>query len=604
MRRKTTLAIALGAVVVSAGAGWVAGRQVRSPAEVAARTAPPKASLIAVPVERTRLQSEVITRGTVGYGSPQVVSLPASALKKGTAVVTRPPEKGASLGEGSVAMAASGRPVLVLQGAVPAYRDLGPGASGEDVRQLEAGLVRLGFDPGPVDGTYDSQTAAAVGAWYAASGWTPLGPTDEQLQALRAAQADLSGAQESLLGAQEGLSAAQGALATANERVRAAHAAAEAAPAAEAADQARAQRERLAAVAEVANRTAALQAAVDAQTVANLRFGEAQRDPSKAPSPSELASLQVAARQASAAVGVARADLAAAQAAQAALVPPPRPGTAQAAAVKDTAAAVNEAARAADAVQLAQRRVALVAARAGASPVAELGGRLGVQVPADELLFFASLPVRVDETKVKVGEALSGPVMTVTNSQLVVSGALTLDDARVVRRGAVVAISDRDLGARASGTVSEVADAPGTRGVEPQRFYVGVTPTDAPPSLVGASVVLTITVQATDAEVLAVPVSALSVAADGTSRVQVEAPDRTTRFVTVRPGLAAKGLVEVTPVGGALAPGELVVVGAGPGVAGPTGGAAPATTTAIATTTTATTTTATSTTTRGASRAS
>ena len=59
---------------------------------------------------------------------------------------------------------------------------------------------------------------------------------------------------------------------------------------------------------------------------------------------------------------------------------------------------------------------------------------------------------------------------------------------------------------------------------------------------------------------LAVPVAALSVAADGTSRVQVQAADGATRFVTVTPGLAAKGLVAVTPDGD-LAEGDLVVVG-------------------------------------------
>lgn len=477
MRRNTTLAVGLSTVVLAAGVGWLAGRQVRSPAEVAARTAPPTASLITVPVEKTRLQSEVITRGTVGYGSPQVVSLPASALKTSSAIVTRAPERGASLAEGSVAMAVSGRPVLVLQGAVPAYRDLGPGVFGEDVHQLETALVRLGFDPGAVDGVYDRLTSAAVGSWYAAAGWAPLGPTEEQLQGVRSAQTDLFGAQESHLSALEGLNAARGALAAAEERV---------------------------------------------------------------------------------------------WAAQAALAPPPPAGTEQVAVGREVDAALAEADRAAEAVQLAQRRVALTAARAASNPLAELGDRLGVQVAADELLFFADLPVRTDDVKVKVGELVAGPVMTVTNSQLAVTGALTLDDARLVRKGATVAIQDRDLGVRASGTVTDVADTPGTHGAEPQRFYLGVTPTDLPVSLVGASVVLTITVLATGAEVLAVPVSALSVASDGSSRVEVQAQDRATRLVIVRPGLVANGLVEVTPVGSNLTPGELVVVGFAPGGAGTT----------------------------------
>ncbi|MGH9285422.1 MAG: hypothetical protein ACRD0M_07075, partial [Acidimicrobiales bacterium] len=211
------------------------------------------------------------------------------------------------------------------------------------------------------------------------------------------------------------------------------------------------------------------------------------------------------------------------------------------------------------------QRVGLITARAAMSPVGDLTARLGVQVAADELLFFPNLPVRVDDVKVRAGDPLSGPVMTVTNSQLAITGALSFDDAKLVRQGAAVAIQDRELGTRATGAVTEVAGTPGTNGVEPQRFYLGVTPTGTPGALVGATVTLTITVQSTEGDVLAVPVSALSVAADGTSRVEVQAADSTTRFVTVRPGLVAKGLVAVTPLLGNLHPGELVVVGTGPG---------------------------------------
>jgi hypothetical protein len=60
--------------------------------------------------------------------------------------------------------------------------------------------------------------------------------------------------------------------------------------------------------------------------------------------------------------------------------------------------------------------------------------------------------------------------------------------------------------------------------------------------------------------VLAVPVSALSVTAGGESRVQV-LRGSSTRYVTVRPGLAAHGLAEVTPVHGSLTVGDQVVVG-------------------------------------------
>jgi hypothetical protein len=57
-------------------------------------------------------------------------------------------------------------------------------------------------------------------------------------------------------------------------------------------------------------------------------------------------------------------------------------------------------------------------------------------------------------------------------------------------------------------------------------------------------------------------VAALSMASDGTTRVQVQGGKGPARYVRVEPGLSAKGLVAVSPVEGELAPGDLVVVGA------------------------------------------
>ncbi len=564
MRRKTTLGVALAVVVASSGVGWQAGRQIRSPAEIAARTAPPAPSLISVPVEKRTLSSDVVVRGTVRYGAPQVVQLATSALKKGNATVTAAPVKGATLDEGGVAMAVSGRPVFVLQGAQPAYRDLGPGAVGDDVRQLEAALHRLGFDPGAIDDTYDARTGAAVATWYQVAGWTAQGPTEEQLLLQRTARTDLSQAQSDLFAAEEGVAAAGSGLAAAQEKAVAARSAAQAAPATEATARARADADRLAAAAEVTARVGALDAAGDEERAAQLTLREAKAaDPP--PPPAELAPLEAAARRAAGAVPVARSALVAAQAAAAATTAPPAPGAAAADAARAVVAADAEVARAADAVRLAGRRMGVTAPRADPAALGEIGRKLGVQVPADEVLFFQSLPLRIDDTPVKAGQAPAGPVMTVTNSRLAVDAALSVADAKLVRKGAAVAIAEPELGIRATGMVTELAGTPGTRGVDPQRFYLEVTPTDAPASLLGASVLVTIIVESTGGEVLAVPVSSLLLAGDGTSRVRVVTRGRTTRVATVVPGLAAKGLVAVTPVGTTLAPGDLVVVGkAGP----------------------------------------
>ena len=54
-RQRTEVSAALVGVVLLAAVGWAAARQIKSPAQIAADTAPPDASLISVPVERRAL---------------------------------------------------------------------------------------------------------------------------------------------------------------------------------------------------------------------------------------------------------------------------------------------------------------------------------------------------------------------------------------------------------------------------------------------------------------------------------------------------------------------------------------------------------------------
>src|SRR5438874_2555423 len=141
-------------VVVATGAGgafgaWVAGSRIESPADVAARTAAPTPSPILVPVDKRILSSDIVTRGTVRFVLPQPISIAPTSLKTSTGLVATLPVRNTQFEEGDVILSASGRPVFVLQGQVPAYRDLVPGSIGDDVHQLEQALERLGFNPGP-----------------------------------------------------------------------------------------------------------------------------------------------------------------------------------------------------------------------------------------------------------------------------------------------------------------------------------------------------------------------------------------------------------------------------------------------------------------------
>jgi multidrug efflux pump subunit AcrA (membrane-fusion protein) len=105
-----------------------------------------------------------------------------------------------------------------------------------------------------------------------------------------------------------------------------------------------------------------------------------------------------------------------------------------------------------------------------------------------------------------------------------------------------------------------VAATPGTDGVDGFHVYFETVVEEAPSSLEGFSLRLTIPVQTTGGAVLVVPVSALSLSADGTSQVQVDR-DGNLEFLQVEPGLSADGFVAVTPVDGTLEPGQQVVIG-------------------------------------------
>lgn len=482
-------------MVLSAAIGWVAASRIISPAEAAARTAPPTPSPILVPVEERVLTSDIVTRGTARFGLPQSISIIPSALKPQIGIITTLPLRNTQLKEGDVMLTASGRPVFILQGDVPAYRDLVPGNSGEDVHQLELALKRLGFDPGVVDKAYDEHTSAAVAAWYDAAGWEPFGPTPNQLATIRALEQELA--------------LAKNRRATAYDAVAAADLAIEAARA----------------NAESANIAAS--ADVGVKTRIKDRVG-ADREASgedKANAAAALAAAQAA-------------ETATRSAGQAAIQ----------AAVDAQKAAAREARLAADAVTRLETDLEVAQSK------------VGVQAPVDEIIFVPVLPVRVGQINVVVGDPAGGPVMAVTDNRLAIDSSLALDEAPLVKPGMPVTIDEPSLGIKASGVVARVADTPGTFGVDGFHIYFEVQVNETTTALEGFSLRLTIPVKSTGTAVTVVPISALFLAADGTSRVQVE-DNGALGFIVVEPGLSANGYVEVKPVDGTLTPGQLVVVG-------------------------------------------
>lgn len=193
--------------------------------------------------------------------------------------------------------------------------------------------------------------------------------------------------------------------------------------------------------------------------------------------------------------------------------------------------------------------------------------RSGLGVPADELIFVPALPVRIEQPEIAVGDEAVGAVALVTNNRLAIDSSPPLEEAPLVKPGMAVAIDEPDLGLTATGVVARVADVPGTDGVDGFHIYFEVTVDETPLALDGFSLRLTIPVESTGGAVIVAPLSALSLAADGSSRIQVQ-KDGVLEYVTVSPGLSADGFVEITPIDGEIQPGQLVVIGFETGTVG------------------------------------
>lgn len=494
-KRLQMLSFSLALVVLAAAIGWIAGTTIRSPAEAAARTAAPPPSPILVPVEQRILSATVVTRGAARYGSPLSLSISKSELKPHIGTITTVPARNSEFAEGDVVLTISGRPVFILRGETPAFRDMSKSVTGQDVLQLEEALSRIGFEPGAIDGTFDEQTGAAVAAWYQSNGWEPFGPTEAQLGELSRVEEALESALNASLKAEDDISHAMIA-------VEAARAAAES-------DRLKAQ-----------SNVNAAQLTLD-----RLLMDEATTRERREQATADLEQAKSSAK-----------------------------------AVELTGEVLVNAAQ--NVLKLAERE-----AESAGRRVARLGARLdsvrastGTQVPLDEILFASSLPVRVEELLLQVGELASGPLLIVTNNQLIIDSSLSLADASLVKKGMSVLIDEPELGIEATGVVERIAGSPGTDGVDGYHVYFETFVDQTEAALEGFSLRLTIPVETTGGAVTAVPVSALSLAPDGTSRIQIDSRG-VLAYITVEPGFSADGYVEVTSSNGKLEPGQLVVVG-------------------------------------------
>jgi peptidoglycan hydrolase-like protein with peptidoglycan-binding domain len=172
-RRRGLIWLALGGTVVAA-AGVVAWLWMSN---VSTEPAPAAAGPVATAeVTRATLTATETWDGTLGHGSPFTVaaqgggSASESESFSPSSTVTRLVDQGARVERGDELFRVNEQPVTLLMGKIPMYRDLVPGDSGPDVRQLEVNLEKLGYGGLTADGVYTSSTAEAVRDWQADTG--------------------------------------------------------------------------------------------------------------------------------------------------------------------------------------------------------------------------------------------------------------------------------------------------------------------------------------------------------------------------------------------------------------------------------------------------
>ena len=528
MTRNQMVAGALALVVGAGGIGWAVGANITSPAEAAANAAPPTPSLITVAVDQRLLSADIVARGSIAYDDPVGLSLSGTVGETGSPqIVTMIPEEGTELPEGAVVLEVAGRPVLLLQGELPVYRDMRPSSSGDDVLQLEQALVRMGL-MASADERWDNATGAGVQALYARAGYVANSTSKTDQEALKAARDQVRFANEALQDAIKALNESGGAggsvLLEAQNAVADAQAAVNVA---------------------TADRTAAVGVAQGAVTVATATRDDVVADAGS--TPSEIAAAEAALMDA-------QNTLAAVQIQQDALV-----ATAQR--NLDLAKArLKEAQNPGDLTSLVRARDDARRQLGDATTaLQEVEATVGTWMPAGELIFLKRMPVQVARAQVTRGEIVSGDFMTVSGSDIAMTVGLSEADAKRVEVGNSVIIEEPDLLEEAlMGEVSEKSE-PSSSG----RVTLTVLLDSVPEMLLGANVRVTIPIESTSSEVLVVPAAALSAVANGDTRVEVEDPNKpgTTRFVTVSTGLATDGVVEVTPLDGELKKGDRVVVG-------------------------------------------
>ncbi|ROQ81572.1 putative peptidoglycan binding protein [Streptomyces sp. CEV 2-1] len=163
-RRKVVIALVL--VAALGGSGALAA--MRPWEHHGTASAQPSVSHGTVAVQKGSLSTGIQVGGALSYDTPTPV------IASGHGTITALPAVGAVVKAGAKFYEVDGRPVVLLTGDRPMWRDLGPEISdGPDIEQLKRNLIKLGHADGlglTADQKFTPATVTAVKRWQKALG--------------------------------------------------------------------------------------------------------------------------------------------------------------------------------------------------------------------------------------------------------------------------------------------------------------------------------------------------------------------------------------------------------------------------------------------------
>lgn len=186
-------------------------------------------------------------------------------------------------------------------------------------------------------------------------------------------------------------------------------------------------------------------------------------------------------------------------------------------------------------------------------------------VPLTQFIFVPRFPAHIAKIGTAVGKTASGSLVTLSMGNPGITAQLNPVDARLVRAGMAVTITDPQTGRTLRGSVRSVGRRTKTAQSISGGLYVPLRVAISrriPVSMTGQNVTLTITAAHSAGPVLAVPEAAVFASANGGIYVTKITRAGAQVQVPVRVVLTGDGMVGIVLAhGGTLAPGDLVVTG-------------------------------------------